>query len=80
VNASVLRTAIDSGRQHTTVRCPVSGDPLWPRYADPADLATIEAVPLEARSLPESTYAPLVRAADQWPEKTALRSSCPSSR
>jgi len=32
-------------------------DLLWPTYATPADLPAIEAVPLEARGLPESTYA-----------------------
>ena len=45
---------------------------LWPRYADPADLAAIEAVPLEARGLPETTYALLASAAEQWPEKLAV--------
>ncbi|MFF2555008.1 acyl-CoA synthetase [Nocardia sp. NPDC058058] len=47
-------------------------DALWPRYAGPDDLAAIEAVPLEARGLPESTYALLVRAATRWPERTAI--------
>ncbi|MEC3916419.1 acyl-CoA synthetase [Nocardia sp. CDC160] len=47
-------------------------DLLWPRYAGPEDLAAIEAVPLDARGLPESTYALLVRAAARWPERTAL--------
>lgn len=46
--------------------------PLWPRYATPADLAAIEAVPLEARGLPESTYALLARAAEHWPDRTAV--------
>ncbi|MFE5286027.1 acyl-CoA synthetase [Nocardia sp. NPDC056611] len=45
---------------------------LWPSYARPDDLAAIEAVPLEARGLPESTYALLVRAAQRWPERNAL--------
>ncbi|WP_234038799.1 acyl-CoA synthetase [Micromonospora coerulea] len=45
---------------------------LWPDYATPADLAAIEAVPLEARRLPESTYALLARAATRWPDRTAL--------
>lgn len=49
-----------------------SEDLLWPRYESPADLAAIEAVPLAARGLPESTYALLVRAATRWPERTAL--------
>ncbi|MER7453009.1 hypothetical protein ABTW96_22265 [Nocardia beijingensis] len=47
-------------------------DVLWPRYTGPEDLAVIEAVPLEARGLPESTYALLVRAATRWPERTAI--------
>ncbi|HTJ68454.1 MAG TPA: acyl-CoA synthetase [Actinospica sp.] len=48
-------------------------DPLlWPRYAEPADIASIESVPLSERGLPESTYSLLVRAADLWPEKIAL--------
>ncbi|MEU7873442.1 acyl-CoA synthetase [Dactylosporangium sp. NPDC049140] len=47
-------------------------DLLWPDYATPDDLATIEAVPLEARGLPESTYALLARAATHWPDRTAV--------
>ncbi|MEU6187638.1 acyl-CoA synthetase [Nocardia sp. NPDC047038] len=47
-------------------------DLLWPRYTGPEDLAAIEAIPLEARGLPESTYALLVRAATRWPERTAI--------
>ncbi|WP_051178212.1 acyl-CoA synthetase [Nocardia concava] len=47
-------------------------DLLWPRNTAPEDLAAIEAVPLEARGLPESTYALLVRAATRWPERTAI--------
>ncbi|MFG1658233.1 acyl-CoA synthetase [Micromonospora chersina] len=47
-------------------------DLLWPDYATPDDLAAIEAVPLEARGLPESTYALLSRAATCWPDRTAL--------
>ncbi|MGW4741342.1 acyl-CoA synthetase [Nocardia xishanensis] len=47
-------------------------DLLWPRYAGPEDLAAIESVPLEARGLPESTYALLARAATRWPERDAL--------
>ena len=50
----------------------MSGDLLWPHYADPADLAAIEAVPLEARGLPESTDALLARAAERWPERPAV--------
>ena len=47
-------------------------DLLWPRYATPDDLASIEAVPLEERGLPDSTYALLVRAATRWPHRTAI--------
>ncbi|MCP2279713.1 acyl-CoA synthetase [Nocardia amikacinitolerans] len=47
-------------------------DLLWPRYADPEDLAAIESVPLAARGLPESTYALLVRAAARWPRHDAI--------
>ncbi len=47
-------------------------DLLWPDYATPDDLATIEAVPLEKRGLPESTYALLARAASRWPDRTAI--------
>lgn len=50
----------------------MTGPLLWPDYATPADLAAIEAVPLEARGLPESTYALLTRAAARWPDCTAL--------
>lgn len=45
---------------------------LWPRYAEPGDVAGIEAVPLAERGLPASTYALLVRAARRWPRKTAF--------
>jgi fatty-acyl-CoA synthase len=47
-------------------------DLLWPDYATPDDLATIEAVPLEKRGLPESTYALLARAATRWPDRAAI--------
>ncbi|MFD7454862.1 acyl-CoA synthetase [Kitasatospora sp. NPDC059827] len=47
-------------------------DLLWPRYCGPDDLAPIEAVPLQARGLPGSTYDLLVRAAGRWPDRTAL--------
>lgn len=47
-------------------------DLLWPRYASPADLSTIEQVPLAARGLPASTYAMLVRAAAMWPDRMAV--------
>jgi fatty-acyl-CoA synthase len=47
-------------------------DLLWPDYATPDDLTTIEAVPLDKRGLPESTYALLARAASRWPDRTAI--------
>ncbi|SCG66089.1 acyl-CoA synthetase [Micromonospora inositola] len=50
----------------------MTGPLLWPDYATPAELATIEAVPLAARGLPESTYALLARAATRWPDRTAI--------
>lgn len=50
----------------------MTGPLLWPDYATPDDLAAIEAVPLEARGLPESTYALLSRAATCWPDRTAV--------
>ncbi|MET8757779.1 acyl-CoA synthetase [Lentzea sp. NPDC004782] len=45
---------------------------LWPEYSAPTDVAAIEAVPLAARGLPASTYALLVRAATEWPDRTAI--------
>ena len=45
---------------------------LWPDYATPADLTAIEAVPLQARGLPETTYALLTRAATLWPDRVAV--------
>ncbi|MFC8617222.1 acyl-CoA synthetase [Micromonospora purpureochromogenes] len=50
----------------------MTGPLLWPDYATPTDLAAIEAVPLAARGLPESTYGLLARAAARWPDRTAL--------
>ena len=50
----------------------MTGDLLWPRYANPGDLAVIEAVPLEDRGLPQTTYALLTRAATLWPERSAV--------
>ncbi len=45
----------------------------WPaRYDGPADLADIEAVPLAKRGLPATTYDVLARAAELWPDRTAL--------
>ncbi|MFF3885634.1 acyl-CoA synthetase [Streptomyces sp. NPDC001914] len=49
-----------------------TGDPLWPVYDRPSDLAAIESVPLEARGLPSSTYAAVVRAARLRPDGPAL--------
>lgn len=45
---------------------------LWPRYACPSDLCSIETVPLAERGLPDSTYDLLVRAARLWPDRNAL--------
>ncbi|WP_327115267.1 acyl-CoA synthetase [Nocardia sp. NBC_01730] len=50
----------------------ITEDLLWPRYAGPSDLTEIESVPLAERGLPESTYAQLVRAAELWPDRTAV--------
>lgn len=50
----------------------MTGPLLWPDYATPPDLAAIEALPLAARGLPESTYALLARAATRWPDRTAI--------
>ena len=44
------------------------GDLLWPTYDAPADVASIEAVPLADRGLPGTTYELLGRAAGLWPE------------
>lgn len=45
---------------------------LWPRYEGTEDLAAIEAVPLDERGLPATTYDVLCRAAALWPDRTAL--------
>jgi fatty-acyl-CoA synthase len=50
----------------------VSDDLLWPRYSSPADLATIEQVPLTSRGLPGTTYELLRRAAARRPGHVAL--------
>ena len=50
----------------------MGADLLWPSYSSPQDLAAIEAIPLAERGLPDSTYAVLRRAADLWPDRTAL--------
>ncbi len=47
-------------------------DLLWPSYDGPDDLAAIEAVPLAERGLPATTYDALRRAAELWPDRTAL--------
>ncbi|MBR7194101.1 acyl-CoA synthetase [Gordonia hongkongensis] len=46
---------------------------LWPVYDAPADLADIELTPLSERGLPDTTYQALHRAAQLWPERTAIR-------
>ncbi|NMI02072.1 acyl-CoA synthetase [Pseudonocardia acidicola] len=50
----------------------MTGELLWPVYATPDDLTAIEAVPLQARGLPETTYALLTRAAGLWPDRIAV--------
>ncbi|HSP38588.1 MAG TPA: acyl-CoA synthetase [Frankiaceae bacterium] len=45
---------------------------LWPHYAGPTDLDHVESVPLDARALPQSTYAALRASALNAPERTAL--------
>ncbi|MFI9812536.1 acyl-CoA synthetase [Saccharothrix variisporea] len=50
----------------------MTDDLLWPPCTGSADLAAIEAVPLEDRGLPESTYALVERAAELWPERPAI--------
>jgi acyl-CoA synthetase (AMP-forming)/AMP-acid ligase II len=47
-------------------------DLLWPAYDGPDDLAGIEAVPLADRSLPDTTYDLVVRAARLWPDRLAM--------
>ncbi|MEQ6901502.1 acyl-CoA synthetase [Nocardioides sp. YIM 152588] len=45
---------------------------LFPEtYDAPADLASVEEVPLAERGLPATTYDLLLRAADLWPRRTA---------
>lgn len=46
--------------------------PLWPSYVGSGDLAAVEAVPLEDRGLPASTYELLVRTASASPDRPAL--------
>ena len=45
---------------------------LWPAASGPGDLAEIESIPLAERGLPESSYAALTRAAELWPDRTAI--------
>ncbi|MCW2614876.1 MAG: AMP-binding domain protein [Frankiales bacterium] len=47
-------------------------DLLWPEHGEPGDLPRVEAVPLEERGLPDSTYAIFRRAAALWPDRVAL--------
>ncbi|MCG7204767.1 acyl-CoA synthetase [Streptomyces arenae] len=44
----------------------------WPRYDQPDDLAAIEATPLAERGLAATSYELLRRAAENWPDRTAL--------
>jgi fatty-acyl-CoA synthase len=45
---------------------------LWPAHDGPADPTAIEAVPLDERGLPATTYDALLRAARMWPDRPAL--------
>jgi fatty-acyl-CoA synthase len=45
----------------------------WPTYDSPDDLREIESTPLAERNLPASTYELLVRAAELWPSKEAVK-------
>ncbi|MET7986635.1 acyl-CoA synthetase [Streptomyces sp. NPDC005281] len=47
-------------------------DLLWPAHDTPADLSAIEAVPLDQRDLPATTYDTVLRAARLWPDRPAL--------
>jgi fatty-acyl-CoA synthase len=46
--------------------------PLWPRFSGPADLTELERIPLSERGLPASTYELVRRAAELWPDRTAV--------
>lgn len=50
----------------------MSADMLWPAAQSPGDLAAIEAVPLDRRGLPACTYDIVLRAAQRWPDRTAV--------
>ena len=45
---------------------------LWPAAAGPDDLAGIESIPFAERGVPETSYAALARAAELWPDQTAI--------
>ncbi len=45
---------------------------LWPVFDGLSDLASMEAVPLADRGLPDTTYDLLARAAALWPDRVAL--------
>ncbi len=45
---------------------------LWPKASGPEVLAEIEQIPLEERGLPASSYELLTRAAELWPDHTAI--------
>lgn len=44
----------------------------WPVVASPDDLPGVEAVPLEDRDLPATTWEIVERARTQWPDRTAV--------
>ena len=50
----------------------MSDELLWPRFASPEDVAAIELVPLSQRGLPASTFGLVQRAAELWPDRTAV--------
>jgi fatty-acyl-CoA synthase len=54
---------------HTTTS---ASEDMWPVATGPEALAEIEAVALEDRGLPETTYHALLRAAELWPERPAI--------
>jgi fatty-acyl-CoA synthase len=45
---------------------------LWPSFDGPSDLAAVERVQLSDRGLPASTYELVRRAADLWPDRSAV--------
>ena len=50
----------------------MSADLLWPPCQSPNDLPAVEALPLERRGLPSCTYDLVLRAANLWPDRTAI--------